>query len=150
MERKQFLRSLGASAAFALTFPCLHGCSVDEGDMELEGEIVEEPTGIDFTVDLTSAEASNLATNGGFILKNLVVVVRNLEGDFIAASQICSHQGYDQVRFATQNDGIFYCDVHGSQFAQDGTPLNQVDNSPAKALKIYNIELTGDILRVFE
>jgi len=25
MERKEFLRSLGAGAAFALTFPCLQG-----------------------------------------------------------------------------------------------------------------------------
>ncbi len=148
MERKQFLRSLGTGAAFALTFPCLHGCSSD-GD-EVVGNIVEEPTGVDFTVDLTSPEASKLATNGGFILKNLVVVVKNLEGNFIAASQICSHQSYDQVRFASVNDGIFFCDVHGSRFAQDGTPLNQVDSNPPKPLRIYNVELTGDMLRVFE
>ena len=148
MERKQFLKSLGASAAFALTFPCLNGCSSD--DNEVEGNIIEEPTGVDFTIDLTSDEASKLATNGGFILKNLVVVVKNLEGNFIAASQICSHKAYDQVRFTSSNDGIFFCDVHGSRFAQDGTPLNQIDDNPAKPLKIYNTELTGDILRVFE
>lgn len=148
MERKKFLRSLGAGAAFALTFPCLHGCSNDEG--EIVGDIVEEPTGVDFTIDLTSAEASKLVTNGGFILKNYVVIVKNLEGNFIAASQICSHESYDQVRFTSSNDGIFFCDVHGSRFAQNGTPLNQVDGNPAKALKIYNTELTGDVLRVFE
>jgi hypothetical protein len=43
MERKEFLRSLGAGAAFALTFPCLQGCSKDEDN----GDIVEVPTGID-------------------------------------------------------------------------------------------------------
>ena len=48
MERKEFLRSLGAGAAFALTFPCLHGCSKDE----VNGNLVEEPTGVDFTIDL--------------------------------------------------------------------------------------------------
>jgi len=147
MERKQFLRTLGAGAAFALTFPCVNGCSSDEG---VNGNIVEEPTGVDFTIDLTSSEASNLATNGGFILMNLVVVARNLEGQLIAASQVCSHEAYDQVRFVNQEGGIFYCDVHGSRFEQNGTPLNQVDSNPAKALKIYNIELTGDLLRVFE
>ena len=147
MERKQFLRSLGAGAAFALTFPCLHGCSKDE---VVNGSIVEEPTGVDFTIDLTSAKAANLSTNGGFILEQLVVIVKNLEGDFVAASQVCSHEAYDQVRFVNQQGGIFYCDVHGSRFGQDGTPLNQVDGNPAKMLKVYNTELTGDMLRVFE
>lgn len=149
MERKQFLRTLGAGAAFALTFPCVHGCSKDD---DQAGNIVELPTDIDFTIDLNSSEAANLASNGGFILreKELVVVVRNLEGEFVAASQVCSHEAYDQVRFVNQEGGIFYCDVHGSRFAQDGTPLNQVDSNPAKTLKIYNVELTGDILRVFE
>ena len=147
MERKQFLRTLGAGAAFALTFPCVQGCSKDDtGD----GTIVQEPTGVDFTIDLTSSEAANLSTNGGFILKNLVVVAKNLEGNYIAASQVCSHESYDQVRFVDQQGGIFYCDVHGSRFEQNGAPLNKVDGNPAKTLKIYNIELTGDMLRVFE
>lgn len=147
MERKVFLKTLGASAAFALTFPCLGGCSKDEGT---EGNIVTPPTNVDFTVDLTSAEASKLATNGGFILKNLVVVVRNLEGNFVAATQVCSHEQYDEVRFVNQDGGIFYCDVHGSRFGQDGTPLNTIPNSTPRALKVYSTELNGDILRVFE
>ncbi len=146
MERKNFLRTLGAGAAFALTFPCVQGCSKDEAN----GNVVEQPTGIDFTIDLTSAEGAQLAQNGGFILKNLVVVARNLEGDFVAATQVCSHEQYDQVRFVPQDGGIFYCDVHGSRFAQDGTPLNTVPNSTPRPIKIYNTELNGNLLRVFE
>ena len=91
-----------------------------------------------------------MANNGGFILKNLVVVVKNLEGEFVAASQVCSHKAYDQVRFVDAEGGIFYCDVHGSRFAQNGTPINQVDGNTAKALKVYGTELVGDMLRVFE
>ncbi|MGI9550328.1 MAG: ubiquinol-cytochrome c reductase iron-sulfur subunit [Aurantibacter sp.] len=146
MERKEFLRSLGVGAAFALTFPCVHGCSKDEN----AGTIKPEPTNVDFTVDLDSAEADQLANDGGFILKNDVVVVKNLEGNFVAASQICSHQGYDQVRFVNIEGGIFHCDVHGSRFDQSGTPLNQVDGNPAKALKVYMTEVSNNILRVFE
>lgn len=146
MERKQFLRSLGAGAAFALTFQCMHGCSKDENN----GEVVAQPTGIDFTIDLTSSEGVKLATNGSFILKELVVVAKNLEGDFVAASQICSHQSYDQVRFVSNEGGIFYCDVHGSKFEQNGTPKNQVDANAAKPLKVYKTEVNGDMLRVFE
>ncbi len=146
MERKEFLRSLGAGAAFALTFPCLQGCSKDD----VNGDKVEQPTGIDFTIDLNSTEGQKLANNGSFILKNLVVVVKDLDGNFVAATQVCSHESYDQVRYVSNDGGIFYCDVHGSRFALDGAPLNQVDSKTAKPLKIYNTELNGNMLRVFE
>ncbi|MCW5517602.1 ubiquinol-cytochrome c reductase iron-sulfur subunit [Muriicola sp. Z0-33] len=143
MERKKFLKSLGAGAAFAITFPCLHGCSSDSEDIDMK----PVPTGVDFTVDLESTEGAQLANNGDFILKNDVVVVKNLEGNFIAASQICSHQQTDQVRFLEDDGGIFHCFTHGSEFAQDGTPLNTITNNP---LKIFSTELNGNLLRVFE
>lgn len=144
MERKEFLRSLGAGAAFALTFPCIQGCSSDGGE-DLDMKPV--PTGVDFTVDLESTEGQGLQNNGDFILKNDVVVVKNLEGNFIAASQICSHQQTDQVRFLDDDGGIFRCFTHGSEFDQNGTPLNNITSNP---LKIFNTELSGSILRVFE
>ena len=143
MERKEFLRSLGASAAFAVVFPCLGGCSSDGEDLET----FPVPEGVDFTIDLTSAEAAPLATNGGFIRQNFVVVARNLEGELVAASQICSHQQTEEVRFIAENGGIFFCATHGSRFDQDGTPLNAITNNP---LKVFNTELNGDILRIFE
>ena len=71
----------------------------------------------------------------------------NLEGNFVAASQVCSHQQTDQVRFISSQGGIFQCSTHGSQFNQSGTPLNTVTSNP---LKVFNTELNGDILRVFE
>lgn len=147
MERKQFLKSLGAGAAFAIAFPCLGACSKDEGEV---GGNTPVPTGVDFTVDLESAEGLKLAENGGFILKNLVVVAKNLEGNFVAASQVCSHQGYEEVRFLDRDGGIFYCEVHGSRFEQNGTPTNKVDSRPSKALKVFKTEVSGTLLRVFE
>lgn len=147
MERKQFLRSLGAGAAFAIAFPCLGACSKDEGD---EGGNTPVPTGVDFTLDLEAAENEKLADKGGFITKNSVVIVNNLEGNFVAASQVCSHQGYPEVIFSDSDGGIFYCDVHGSRFEQNGTPMNKVDSAPAKALKVFKTELSGTMLRVFE
>ena len=142
MERKTFLKSLGAGAAFALTFPCLQGCSKDDNGGENP-----VPTGVDFTIDLNSAEGADLQNNGDFILKNEVVVVKNLQGNFVAASQICSHQGYDTVRFIAEDGGYFQCFTHFSEFDQNGTPLNQITTNP---LKIFNTELNGNILRVFD
>lgn len=142
---------MGSAAAFAVIFPCLNGCSSDDGSTNNEDEgNLEVPEGIDFTLDLEASENSALQENGGYVLKNSVVVAKNLEGEYVAASQVCSHQGYDEVRFVSQNGGIFYCDVHGSQFEQNGTPVNQVDNATAKPLKIFQTELNGSELRVFE
>ncbi len=144
IERKKFLKTLGAGAAFALVFPCYVGCSKNDDSTSAD------TSPVDFTVDLRSDEASNLSENGGFILKNSVVIVKNLEGEFIAASQICSHQAFDQVRFTNQNGGIFFCDVHGSRFEQNGTPINQVDSNSARPLKVYRTALSNNILRIFE
>ncbi len=142
MERKEFLRSLGASAAFSVVFPCLNGCSKDGAETGLP-----VPTGIDFTVDLDSQEGEPLRNNGEFILKEFVVVAKNLEGQYVAASQICSHQQTEEVRFVTNDGGIYYCSTHGARFDQTGKPLNSITSNP---LKIFKTELTGNILRVFE
>ena len=144
MERKKFLKTLGAGAAFAVTFPCLHSCSLDA---EEDLEVFPVPTGVDFTVNLTDTEAAPLVTNGGFILKNFVVIARNLEGVLVAASQVCSHQQTEEVRFISDDGGIFRCSTHGSRFSQTGTPLNTITSNP---LKVFNTELNGDILRIFE
>lgn len=142
MERKEFLRTLGAGAAFALTFPCVQGCTKGP---ELPTQPI--PSGIDFTIDLSGPDGAALANNGDFILRQFVVVARNLSGQFVAASQVCSHQQTEEVRFVSAQGGIFQCSTHGSQFDQDGTPLNQVTSNP---LKIFRTELNGDLLRVFE
>jgi Rieske Fe-S protein len=143
MERKAFLKSLGAGAAFALTFPCVQGCSKSESGVDPQ----PIPTGVDFTIDLTSQEGEGLQNNGDFVIKDFVVVVKNLQGQFIAASQICSHQQTDQVRFLDKNGGVFHCFTHGSEFDLDGNSLNAVTNKP---LKTFNTSLSGNLLRVFE
>lgn len=112
------------------------------------------PTGVDFTIDLTTPEGQKLKNNGDFILASSkgtkytdVVVVKNLEGKFIAASQICSHQQTENVRFYDDNGGIFECSTHGSRFDQTGKPLNSITSNP---LKVFKTELTDNMLRIFE
>lgn len=142
MERKAFLRTLGAGAAFALVFPCTQGCTKGP-----ESNTAPVPEGVDFTIDLSGPDGVALENPGDFILRNLIVVARNLEGNFVAASQICSHQQTDQVRFLTSQGGIFQCSTHGSQFNQSGAPLNTITSNP---LKIFQTEVNGDLLRIFE
>ena len=142
MERKEFLRTLGAGAAFALVFPCTQSCTKGP---EVEAQPI--PEGVDFTIDLSGPDGTALQNPGDFLLRNFIVIARNLEGDFVAASQVCSHQQTEEVRFTTSQGGIFQCSTHGSQFSQDGTPINTVTQNP---LKIFRTSLNGDLLRIFE
>jgi nitrite reductase/ring-hydroxylating ferredoxin subunit len=152
MERKEFLKSIGAGAAFAVLFPCINGCSNDSGDQE----VFEVSDGVDFTVDLNSDAAAPLAENGGFIfvksnpdLKYLdIVVARNLEGNIVAASKICSHEQTEGIYFSDTDGGVFICSTHSSKFAQDGTSLNLATTS--NPLKIFNTTVEGSMVRVFE
>lgn len=151
MERKAFLKSLGAGAAFALTFPCANGCSKND-----DVESFPVSNGVDFTLDLASSEAAPLENIGGFIsIKSNpdfnyfdIVIARNLEGNLIAASKICSHQGTEEIKFISEDGGVFHCSTHQSRFAQDGVSLNL--NTTSSPLKIFNTELINNILRVFE
>jgi len=154
MERKEFLKTLGAGAAFAITFSCLHGCSDKGGGEE---PLLPVPTGVDFTIDLSASSSSNLQNNGGFIFvkskatftENDIIVVRNLEGNLVAASKICSAHGNPQIEFFNENNGIFICGHQGARFNQVGDPLNSI--SEGRPLKIFQTELLpNNILRIFE
>ena len=137
--------SLGAGAAFAVVFPCVHSCSKGgDGDVAPE-DMRTMPIGIDFTIDLSSNEGTSLQNNGDFFLKDYVIVVKNLEGSFVAASQICSHQKTEEVRFISNDRGIYHCSTHGARFDQTGKPLYSITSNP---LEIFQTELPGNLLLV--
>ncbi|WP_224484772.1 ubiquinol-cytochrome c reductase iron-sulfur subunit [Robertkochia aurantiaca] len=150
MERKDFLRSLGSAAALALILPCA-ACSSPAGDTSGQPEDqVEDPTSeneLDFTIDLSSQDAEPLQEPGGYIIMNETVVVRNLAGDFVAATRRCPHEGNYQIVYdRVNNTERFWCDVHGSRFDLQGKPVNDITTN---TLLIYQTELSGNTLRVF-
>ena len=142
-NEKPFLRSLGAGAAFALTFPCLQRCSSGTSGSEEE----EVPTGVDLMIDLSGPDGADRASNGDYFIRNDVVAAGNLEGDFVAASRIGSHEQNPGASFVSEQGGIFECYLHGSQFSQNGTPLNAVTQNP---LKIFRTTLNRALLRIYE
>ncbi len=132
MTRKEFLNQVGVGAALVMTGMCFQQCS-------------REPSGtVDLTLDLTDPENANLAQDGGFVVVEEVVIARTSTGDYVAATQICSHQGFKKVSF--NGDDEFQCSVHGARFDLQGDGLNA---NGSGGLTIYNTELTGDTLRVF-
>jgi len=134
MNRKEFLEKIGIGAAFALTATCLGGCYKDNG--------IRPASDIDFTLNLTESDNANLLQNGGYIIRNRVVVARNDNGEYIAATQLCSHE--DKYKVVFRNDEWF-CTDHDARFDLDGNGLNKNGN---KGLTIYSVSVNGNILTV--
>lgn len=131
MTRKEFLGKIGIGAAFVLTASCLGSCTKDGGKA------------VDFILDLDASENAALQNVGGYIVKNQVVVAKAEDGNYYAATQICSHEGEIKVIFRNNE---YYCTAHGAKFDLQGSGLN---NDGRKGLTIYNTTLSGTQLRVF-
>lgn len=140
MERRQFLESLGIGAAFVLTATCLQSCKKDD-----TGGTTTPTTGVDFTINIDDAGNAALKFNGGYVISNGIVVAKDKDGKFVAATQTCSHEGFKQVKFdGAKNE--FMCSQHGARFSTAGTGLN---SEASKGLTVYKTTLTGSSLRVF-
>lgn len=125
----------GTGAAALLIPVCIGGltsCSEDNAT----------PTGnVDFTLDVSTGA---LSANGGFLVKNGVIIARTTSGSFIAVSAACTHEGAT-IEYVS-NTNSFFCPRHGAKFNSVGT----VTQGPAnRALVQFNTTLTGTTLRVF-
>ncbi len=146
MQRKEFINALGLSTATLLLATCFGGCGKSSGTDS--GSVVPPPppvpTNVDFSLDLNQSENANLATNGGFVYKNGVIIARTMTGSYIAVAMACTHQGTTLVYQG--NNNRFFCNNHGSTFSNSGV----VNIGPAATnLQQYNTSLTGSSLRVF-
>jgi cytochrome b6-f complex iron-sulfur subunit len=137
MDRKEFLKQVGTGAAILFVPACLNGLS----GCSSKDAVPAAPTNVNFTLDVSSG---TLSANGGYLVKNGVIVARTSSGSFLAVSAACTHEGTTIQYQASPNN--FRCPNHGSTFNSSG----QVTLGPAsKALAQYNTELSGTSLRVF-
>lgn len=135
MDRREFLQRVGVtSLALPVCLGALSGCG--------QANVVPDaPTHVDFTIDVSSGA---LAQNGGYLVKNGVLVARTITGDFLAVSAACTHQGTTVRYVGSQN--YFYCPNHGATFSSAGS----VTRGPAtRSLAEYKTALSGSSLRIF-
>lgn len=164
MERKQFLNLVGISVGAVILQNCLSGCSKASDPAPAVIPPVTPPSGggtttvsgltgnnsiakgtIDFTLDITDKNFSDLAANGKALVSGDIIVARTKAGDFLALAKACTHQGTTVDYVADTN--IFNCSNHSSQFNADGS----VKNAPATAaLKSYktSFDLKTNILKI--
>ncbi len=154
MERKEFLNLVGISVGAIILQNCMSGCSKASDPTPavttpttpttpttggntttvsgLTGNNSIAKGTIDFTLDITDKNFSDLATNGKALISGDIIVARTKTGDFLALAKACTHQGTTVDYVADTN--IFNCSNHGSQFNADGS----VKKEPATAaLKSY-------------
>jgi cytochrome b6-f complex iron-sulfur subunit len=139
MDRKDFLSQVGVGAAAFLAPICLGGiagCGKSSKD-----STPSAPSNVDFTLDVSSGA---LASNGGYLVSQGILVARTNSGTFLAVSAACTHEGTSVTYNAANNN--FVCPNHGAKFSSSG----MVTLGPATTnLKSYNTSLTNSTLRIY-
>jgi|LauGreDrversion4_2_1035121.scaffolds.fasta_scaffold239662_2 cytochrome b6-f complex iron-sulfur subunit len=143
MDRKNFLSQVGVGAAAFLAPICLGGiagCGKSSND-----STPSAPSNVDFTLDVSSGA---LASNGGFLVSQGILVARTNAGAFLAVSAACTHEGTSVTYNAANNN--FVCPNHGAQFSSTGMVTKSPPNTILSTnLKSYNTSLTNSTLRIY-
>ena len=140
MKRRQFLYRFAAGAGAVASAPfILDSCMKDNTS---PGYSSGSNASLPLTLDLTSSNYSSLKNTGGSVIVDNIIVV-NENGNYIALSSICTHQGCSVVYSRSGDE--FICPCHGSIFATSGSVLQGPAATP---LKKYTVQLSGTKLTI--
>ncbi|MBP6619846.1 MAG: Rieske (2Fe-2S) protein [Leadbetterella sp.] len=158
-SRGQFLKTLGLSSKALLAFYCIgavSACSSEENTVTPDnntgntGDTTSGITGtttgasLNYTIDLKNSNYSKLLTAGEFVIIGDTLVA-NANGNYVAVSKTCTHEGTTLTFRKTQGD--LFCNNHSSEFRTDGS----VQAGPASsALKTFKttFDATASTLKI--
>jgi cytochrome b6-f complex iron-sulfur subunit len=143
MKRRDFIRN-SLSAGIILAIPLLSASCEKEEDPTNGGNGGLPPQNEDIQIDLNSPLYSALASAGGFVLINGIIVANTGSG-FVALSSICTHQGCT-ITYSSSNNN-FPCPCHGSVFSTTGSVINGPAATPVKR---YTVTKEDNILTISE
>jgi cytochrome b6-f complex iron-sulfur subunit len=140
MDRKDFFSKvlLGGSVLFFAP-AILDSCSKATDPAPGSGGLITGGT----TLDLSIAANNALNTIGGFVSSGNLIIIRTSSTEYIALSNVCTHQGCT----VSYNSSVkkLVCPCHGAQFSTSGSVLQ----GPAtRALTTYNVTVNGTILTI--
>lgn len=155
LKRSEFLRGLGLSTSALMAFYCmgtgLSSCTKDDGPAPNppggSAGITGTTTGsgIDFNVDLTSKDFTDLKTEGKFAYIGDTIVIATANKKYVALSKACTHQGTD-VKYREGSMDI-QCPRHNSEFKLDGSVQKGPAASPLTVFKT-TLSANGNSLNV--
>lgn len=136
MDRRNFLKSSCALCGIAVvgSTAFLESCS--------KGGVSPSAGSANFTLDLSQSSNSALNSVGGYVVSHNVIVV-NTGGNFVALSDICTHQGCHV--FYNKNSNDFVCPCHGGTYNING---QVIAGPPPAPLKKYNVSKSGTVLTI--
>jgi Rieske Fe-S protein len=148
MSRRVLIRG---AALTGVAVPVLAACGSDDADQNGDGNSADSPDAADSPESPdhgaeggTTVATSDVPVGGGTILaEEMVVVTQPTEGEFMAFSAVCTHQG---CPVQSVSDGTINCQCHGSAFAiEDGSVVNGPATRP---LESKSVSVEGDSVRV--
>ena len=120
MDRQEFFRLVGTGVGAILLTRCIAGCAGPD-DPDLDPNRLDPAQKIDFSINLNDKTNENLKTKGGYVVINDVIVAQTKDGQYVAVSANCTHQGTQLVYKPADNQ--FYCPLHLSRFDAAGKVL---------------------------
>jgi cytochrome b6-f complex iron-sulfur subunit len=139
MNRRELIRSVAAGTVTLFVVPAAFtSCEKDPIDPNDNNN----PDDTTLTIDLTASKYSNLGSAGGFVKEGEIIII-NTGNEFIALSNICTHQGCT-VSYDPGNNNL-PCPCHGSVYSTSGSVLQGPADAP---LKKYELSQEGDILTI--
>lgn len=151
MTRKEFLAKIGLGTGVIILAPVIfNSCEGDDDPKPDSDDNGSDDNGdssddVDFTIDLTNDDYSDLQQEGGYVYKNNIIIAYLGDDEYIALSELCTHQQCSVEYNLNQNQLI--CPCHGSVFSTSGSV---VEGPADKPLKEYNTELDDNMLRIYE
>lgn len=137
MQRRNFIGNLAKGAGTLIVLPTLI-TACEEDPIDPNGNNGDDL----LLVDLTDTQNSALLSDGGFVVRNNVIIINN-GGTYIALSSVCTHQSC-QVSYNANNNNL-PCPCHGSLFSTSGSVLNGPADAP---LATYSVTENGDVLEI--
>ena len=140
MKRRDLIHQIVVGGVTFFVLPqVLSSCSKDEDEPDPPGGGGPGQTSI--TIDLNANPS--LRNTGGSLITRSILVINLGEGNFVALSSVCTHEGCEVGYDQGAND--IKCPCHGSVY----TTAGDVTAGPApRSLRSYTIAQVGDILTI--
>jgi len=139
MNRRELIKNVTAGTITLFVVPAAFtSCEKDPIDPDDNNN----PDDTTLTIDLTAAKYSNLGSAGGFVKEGEIIII-NTGDEFIALSNICTHQGC-VVSYDNEENNL-PCPCHGSVYSTSGSVIQGPADAP---LKKYELTQEGDILTI--
>ena len=146
MRRNEFVRMVTLGAGYIAIAGCLGACKNKTAKTEEPAKASADKKAkskVGFTIDLNDSKYAGLDKPGAYVYYGKIIIARTNEGELVAFSKKCTHQGGPLSYNAEL--GKFQCPWHGTEYSGKGV----VTQGPAsKPMKPYNVSKEDSLITI--